>query len=69
MTSTDSKNTNLSEIVKDILFIKGFDKIFNWEDYKYYLYLTKNAIHRAHAIAELFISETHEISDYAEYQF
>lgn len=69
MTTTDNKTTNLSERVKDILFIKGYDKVFNWDDFNYYIRMTAKAIHRAEAIANLFIEESNEISDYAEYEF
>lgn len=69
MTTTANKSMKLSDCVKEILFIKGFDKIFNWEDYRYFKKVTKTAIHRAEAIAKLFIEETCELSDYAEYEF
>jgi len=69
MTIIDNKSTKLSDIVKEILFLQGFHKIFNWDDYYYFKNQTKNAIHRAQAIANLFISETNELSDYADYEF
>lgn len=69
MTSTINKSTKLSEVVQEILFIKGYDKIFNWQDYHYFKEQTSEAIHRAHEIANLFISETNELSDFADYEF
>lgn len=69
MTIIDHKNTNLSTKVQETLFVKGYSQIFNWEEYFYYKNQTSDKIFRAEAIADLFIQNTSEISDYADYEF
>ncbi|MCX8533112.1 hypothetical protein [Chryseobacterium luquanense] len=69
MTIIDHKNTNLSSKVQETLFVKGYSQIFNWVDYFSYKNQTADKIFRAEAIAELFIQNTSEISDYADYEF
>lgn len=69
MTIIDHKDIKLSTKVQQILFSRGFSHIFNWEDYRFYKKETVNAIFRAEAIAELFIKDTCEISDFADYEF
>lgn len=69
MTIIDHKDINLSSKVQQILFIRGYSHIFNWEDYRDYKASTRTAIFRAEAIADLFIDNTCEVSDYAEYEF
>lgn len=69
MTIIDHKNTNLSTKVQETLFVKGYSQIFNWEEYFYYKNQTSDKIFRAEAIAKLFIQNTCEISDYADYEF
>lgn len=69
MTIIDHKNTNLSTKVQETLFVKGYSQIFNWEEYFYYKNQTADKIFRAEAIAELFIQNTSEISDYADYEY
>lgn len=69
MTIIDHKDIKLSIRVQQILFSKGYSHIFNWEDYSEYKKDTEGAIFQASDIAEKFISESCEISDFAEYQF
>lgn len=69
MTIIDHKDIKLSIKVQQILFSRGFSHIFNWADYEEYKAETKGAIFQAFEIAEKFISETCEISDYAEYEY
>ncbi len=70
MTTTNHcKNTILSNKVQHILYKKGYSFLFDWEDYHRYKKLTKNAIFPAHEIAEMFIKESYQLSDYAEYEF
>ena len=69
MTIIDHKDIKLSTKVQQILFSRGYSHIFNWEDYKTYKQLTKGAIFQASDIAERFISESCEISDFADYEF
>ncbi|MFC7345958.1 hypothetical protein ACFQO9_04405 [Chryseobacterium zhengzhouense] len=69
MTIIDHKNTNLSNKVQETLFIKGYSHIFNWVEYLFYKNQTADKIFRAEAIADLFIQNTCEISDYADYEF
>ncbi len=69
MTIIDHKNIKLSAKVQQILFKKGYSHIFNWEDYKYYKKLAKDSFFPAEKIASLFIENTCEFSDYAEYEY
>lgn len=69
MTIIDHKDIKLSTKVQQALYYKGYSQIFNWEDYRYYKEMTKDKIFRAEAIADLFIKESCELSDYAEYEF
>ncbi|MEI7486753.1 MAG: hypothetical protein WCJ72_04990 [Chryseobacterium sp.] len=50
------------------LYYRGYSQIFNWEDYHYYKEITRDEIFRAESITELFIKDTCELSDYAEYE-
>lgn len=61
----------LSERVKKILFHRGYSHIFNYADFKQFK-LTVNQMpytDRAEAIADLFVSNTNEASDYSDYTF
>ena len=69
MTIIDHKDIKLSIRVQQILFSRGFSHIFNWEDYSEYKKDTEDAIFQASEIAEKFISESCEISDFADYEF
>ena len=63
-------NTNLlSRQVREELMKRGYSFLFNWEDYKHYKTQAKNAFNRAIAIADLFINETNQTSDFNEYIF
>lgn len=69
--SHKSTSFKLSEQVKEKLHAKGYSKIFNYEDYKYYKSQVKKAYDKAQAIAELFIQDnfSNNTSDYNEYIF
>lgn len=69
MTIIDHKDIKLSIKVQQVLFSRGYSHIFTWEDYRMYKAETQGAIFQAEAIAEKFISDTCEISDYADYEF
>lgn len=69
MTIIDHKDIDLSIKVQETLFYKGYSHIFDWKDFIFYIKLTADKIFRAEAIAELFIQNTSEISDYADYEF
>lgn len=69
MTIIDHKDIKLSNKVQEILFVRGFSHIFNWFDYEDYKSQTKGAIFQASEIAELFILDTCELSNFAEYEF
>lgn len=69
MTIIDHKDIKLSIKVQQILFSRGFSHVFNWEDYTIYKKTTQGAIFQASEIAERFILESCEISDYADYEF
>ena len=65
----DHKDIKLSTKVQQVLFSRGYSHIFNWEEYREYKGQTKNAIFRAEAIADLFVKNTCEISDFADYEY
>lgn len=58
-----------SEVVKRILFKRGYSHIFNYPDYKHFKDMAKNipSPYRAGFIADLFIENTSDLSDYDEY--
>lgn len=59
----------ISEKVKRILFKRGYSHIFNYPDYQYFKSMAAEvpAIERAHYIADLFIENTSEKSDFDQY--
>ncbi len=65
----DHKDINLSSKVIEILSQKGYSHIFNWSEYNEYKKNTCGRIFQASAIADLFISNSCEISDFEEYVF
>lgn len=65
----DHKDINLSSKVMEILSLKGYSHIFTWNEYFEYKKTTENAIFRASTIAELFIVNSCETSDFEEYVF
>lgn len=69
MTITDHKDINLSSKVQEILYQRGYSQIFDWIDFLLYKRETKNAIFPAEEIANLFIENTLELSDYADYEY
>lgn len=72
MTSISHKNNafKLSDQVEKILREKGFSSVFNINDYRYFKKQAKNAFNKAHAIAELFISDNpSQNNDFSQYQF
>jgi hypothetical protein len=66
---TERKNTKLSEQVKKILTEKGFSFLFNFQDYKYFKQKAKGDFNPALKIADLFISDTNQKSDFNQYVF
>lgn len=69
-TFNSHKNTNkLSDQVKNILQEKGFSFLFNWSDYQYFKDQAKSAFNKAQAIADLFIQDNPQNSDFSEYVF
>ena len=70
MNATATKLQNLSDKVYQILAARGFSKLFNYEDYRYFKMQSENKHDRAEYIAEQFIFwNTHEESDFADYEF
>ena len=70
MTTESTKLQKLSDRVYQILKEKGFTKLFNWNDYKFFKNESENQPNRAQWIAEQFISwNSHELSDFADYEF
>jgi hypothetical protein len=65
----DDKNTKLSEQVKKILTEKGFSFLFNFQDYKYFKQKAKGDFNPALKIADLFMNETDQESDFNQYIF
>jgi hypothetical protein len=60
---------NLSNQVKNILHKKGLSKTFNYTDYKYFKSQCANAFNKAQEIANKFIEEHEQESEYNEYIF
>lgn len=65
----DHKDINLSSKVIEILSLKGYSHIFIWSEYYEYKKATERAIFQASSIAELFIVNSCETSDFEEYVF
>jgi ABC-type uncharacterized transport system substrate-binding protein len=65
----DDKNTKLSEKVKNILKEKGFSFLFNFQDYKFFKQKAKGDFNPALKIADLFIQDTNQESDFNQYIF
>lgn len=61
---------NLKEQVFEILYTKGYSKIFNDVDFNYYKKATRKAHNQAHSIASAFIEDNKNTrSDFADYVF
>ena len=72
MTTQRTRKANpflISEQVKTILHTRGLSKVFNYQDYTYFKNRVKKAFNPAQAIADLFIQEHAQESDFSEYQF
>jgi len=70
MNSTATKVQKLSDKVFEILKNRGFSKLFNYVDYRYFKKESENQTHKAEWIAEQFIFwNSHELSDFADYEF
>lgn len=69
--SNESKSTafKLSEQVKNLLHQKGYSSNFNYPDYKHFKKQAKKAFNKAQAIAEMFIDDNRQNSDFNEYIF
>jgi hypothetical protein len=67
--TSNAKNTTLklSDQVKIELSKKGYSFLFNYSDYKYYKAVCKNAFNKVQTIADLFIFENNQNSDFDEY--
>ena len=66
---TERKNTKLSEQVKKILTEKGFSFLFNFQDYKFFKQKAKGDFNPALKIADLFIQDSNQESDFNQYIF
>jgi len=55
--------------VKNILHEKGFSFLFNWADYKFYKDQCKGAFNKAYSIAEKFLEQAEQDSDFNQYPF
>lgn len=70
MTTESTKLQKLSDKVYQILEAKGFSKLFNWEDYRFFKKESAGKQNREEFIAEQFILwNSHELSDFADYEF
>jgi len=67
--TNDRKNTKLSEQVKKILTEKGFSFLFNFQDYRHFKPQAKGDFNPALKIANLFIQDTNQESDFNQYIF
>lgn len=59
----------LSDKVYTELQKRGFSKLFNWQDYRYFKSLCSKKFNKVEAITELFIFYSCDLSDFAEYEF
>ena len=62
-------NFQTSAIVKNILHEKGFSFLFNWSDYEYYKNQCKKAFNKPYSIAEKFIEQAEQDSEFNQYPF
>ncbi|MEC5156677.1 hypothetical protein [Chryseobacterium sp. MP_3.2] len=70
MTTESTKIQKLSDKVYQILEEQGFTKLFNFEDYRFFKMQSTDKPNPAQWIAEQFISwNSHELSDFADYEF
>ena len=59
----------LSEQVKNLLQQKGYSSNFNYPDFKHFKRQAKKAFNKAQAIAEMFIDDNRQNSDFNGYIF
>lgn len=59
----------LSTTVKKILHEKGFSFLFNWNDYQRYKSQCKEKFNQAYSIADKFLSNAEQESDFNQYLF
>lgn len=59
----------LSSRVKKILNEKGFSFLFNWQDYQRYKNQCEKAFNKAHSIADKFLMQAEQKSDFSNYIF
>lgn len=74
MKSTTTKNRKttsfkISDQVIIILNSKGISQFFNWAEYEQFYKSSKGAFNKSQAIANKFINQYQERSDFAEYVF
>lgn len=55
--------------VKNILHEKGFSHLFTWADYKFYKHQCKDAFNKAYSIADKFLEQAEQDSDFNQYPF
>ena len=55
--------------VKTILHEKGFSHLFTWADYEYYKKKCKGAFNLAYSIANKFLEQAEQDSDFNQYPF
>lgn len=69
--NNSDKNTSfkISDQVKRILHKHGLSKVFNYADYAYFKQKAASAFNKAQAIADLFIEEHQQETDFNNYQF
>lgn len=67
---SDKTNTfKLSQQVREILYKSGYSFLFNFDDYKQYKKRAKHEFNKALAIAQYFIQDNNQPSDFNEYEF
>jgi len=59
----------ISEQVKSILQKKGLSKVFNYQDYTWFKEKAKDAFNIPQSIANMFIEENTNNSDFLDYNF
>ena len=67
--NASTKILKLSDKVYNELNSRGFSKLFNWEDYRFFKKQTSGKFNQVQAIVDLFIFYACDESDFADYEF
>ena len=67
--NASTKVLKLSDKVYNELNSRGFSKLFNWEDYRFFKSQTIGKFNQVQAIVDLFVFYACDESDFADYEF